>query len=84
MEELFNAFGSYAYPAVVLKEGRVGSEEEWLSEFWERKIHLIDNRLAEHGQTFLAGTESPTIADFKAFVFVSIVFDLSEDNFYPE
>ena len=40
--------------------------------------------MSDHGDTYIAGTTAPTIADFKAFVFVSIVFDRKRENMYPE
>ena len=81
MDDLFPVFGAYAYPAV-MHNAPVGDEDEWLENFWQKKITLIQGRLADHGKAFIAGSERPTIADFKAFVYVSIVFDRKPDNFY--
>ena len=55
MEDLFPAFGAYAYPAVIQNKP-TGDPNEWLSSFWQRKITVLENRLSEHGATFLAGT----------------------------
>ena len=33
---------------------------------------VIERRMAEHGKPFIAGTDRPTIADFKAFATVSV------------
>ena len=41
--------------------------EPWFANFWDKVIPVLEARLAEHGRKFLAGTERPTIADFKAF-----------------
>ena len=41
--------------------------DPWFANFWDRVIPVLEARLAEHGMKFLAGTERPTIADFKAF-----------------
>jgi hypothetical protein len=40
---------------------------EWFTKFWDVVIPVLDARLVEHGERFLAGTQRPTIADFKAF-----------------
>ena len=34
-------------------------------------IDVLENRMVNHGKPFLAGTDRPTIADFKAFQFVT-------------
>ena len=39
----------------------------WLSDYWDKILPVIEARLAEHGQPFIAGTPRPTIADFRAF-----------------
>ena len=82
MEDLFTKFSQYAYPAVVHQQ-QLGDQHAWLTEFWEKKITIIQNRLADHGRPFIAGTDRPTIADFKAFVYASTVFDRHPNNLYP-
>ena len=62
--------GNYAgYLAPVLGGAQVEESggSAWLSGFWDKVIPIIEARLAEHGMAFIAGTERPTIADFKAF-----------------
>ena len=39
----------------------------WFEKFWDKIIPVLEARLSGHGKKFLAGTERPTIADFKAF-----------------
>ena len=41
--------------------------DPWFANFWDKVIPVLEARLAEHGKKFLAGTDRPTIADFKAF-----------------
>ncbi len=70
-EDHTNKFAGYLFPAV-------GSQPisenagDWLSDYWEKVLTVIEKRLAEHGKPFIAGTDRPTIADFKAFSPVSI------------
>ena len=48
---------------------------------------VLDARLAEHGKKFIAGTDAPTMADFKASIFWGIVFQdcRGEENaVYPQ
>ena len=40
---------------------------EWCEKFWDKVIPVTEARLAKHGKRFLAGTDRPTICDFKAF-----------------
>ena len=35
------------------------------------KLVVLEARMAGHGKSFLAGTDRPTIADFKAFQFIT-------------
>jgi len=48
---------------------------EWFTKFWDVVIPVLDARLVEHGERFLAGTQRPTIADFKAFQTVIMNLD---------
>ena len=41
--------------------------DPWFANFWDKVIPVLEARLSEHGKKFLAGTDRPTIADFKAF-----------------
>ena len=49
--------------------------DPWFDNFWNKVIPVLDARLAEHGKKFLAGTDRPTIADFKAFQTVIMNLD---------
>ena len=39
----------------------------WFEKFWDKVLPVLEARLSGHGKKFLAGTDRPTIADFKAF-----------------
>ena len=39
----------------------------WVADFWSKKVAIMEKRLATHGMNFIAGTDRPTIADFKCF-----------------
>lgn len=45
----------------------MSKEAEWLAGGYGKVIPIYEKRLAAHGKRFLAGTDRPTIADFKAF-----------------
>ena len=49
--------------------------DPWFANFWDKVIPVLEARLAEHGKKFLAGTNTPTIADFKAFQTVVMNLD---------
>ena len=60
-------FTKYIIPVT---QGKIITEEgsqEWFESYWDKVISVIDTRLAGHGETFIAGTKKPTVADFKAF-----------------
>ena len=40
---------------------------DWMTNFWGKVIPVLSKRLQGHGKKFIAGTDRPTIADFKAF-----------------
>ena len=41
--------------------------DQWFETFWNKVIPVYEKRMAGHGRKFLAGTDRPTMADFKAF-----------------
>ena len=45
---------------------------------------MCNNRLAGHGKSFLAGTERPTIADFKLFAAISIALPMNTGCQVPD
>ena len=66
VEDLQPKYAGYIFPVTT---GAQLSEDasEWFSGYWDKVIPIIEKRLAGHGKTFIAGTDRPTIADFKAF-----------------
>ena len=42
-------------------------DSDWMPNFWGKMISVLSKRLQGHGKQFLAGTDRPTIADFKAY-----------------
>ena len=61
------------------------SEGDNLVNGWCMKVFpVIERRLAAHGKTFIAGTDRPTIADFKAFqLHMSTIDPQSPANVVP-
>lgn len=57
--------------------------DPWISEFWNKSISVFEKRLSGHGKKFLAGTDRPTIADFKAFATVIMNLDSNQGNVLP-
>ena len=61
---------NFLAPFLPMLQGGPFSEQScpsWFSGFWDKVIPVIEARLEEHGQKFIAGTDTPTVADFKAF-----------------
>ena len=83
-EGMVNVGRPYIAPAL---NGKPISEDcdSWIADFWKPQVQIIGNRLAGHGKKFIAGTDRPTIADFKAFTFYSTSFsDLNPGCAVPE
>ena len=77
IEDHTNKFAAYLFP--VTKGEQVSDDASgWFSDYWEKVMPLIEKRMAEHGKPFVGGTDSPSIADFKAFASVSV--SLSDCN----
>ena len=45
----------------------VSKTDEYMDSTWNKFLPVIEARLAGHGKPFIAGTDRPTIADFKAW-----------------
>jgi len=59
--------------------------DEYVANNWGKFIPVIEARLAEHGKPFIAGTDRPTIADFKAFgCFALSGTDINPASIMPE
>ena len=66
MEDIILVQSKYILPAF---SGDEVDEDprEYLKDFWDKQIIVVNNRLVNHGQPFVGGTQNPTIADFKLF-----------------
>ena len=58
--------------------------DKWFSDFWNKTIPVYEKRLAGHGKKFLAGTDRPTMADFKAFGTIIMNLDSNQGNILPQ
>ena len=76
MEDIITKFAPFLFPAMNGKEVGTGSvdKETHMTVFWDKSIGVIQARLAAHGKPFVAGTDRPTIADFKLFGQPSVAF----------
>ena len=58
--------------------------DAWFEGFWNKAIPVFEKRLSGHGKKFLAGTDRPTMADFKAFAQVIMNIDSNQGNVLPQ
>jgi len=56
---------------------------KWYKDFWGAVIPVLEKRLSGHGKKFLAGTDRPTIADFKAFAQIIHNLESNTANILP-
>ena len=85
MEDFVPLCNKFLLPAVMGKGAVDESKaDEWLSTTWDKFIPVIEARLREHGKPFIAGTDRPTIADFKAFVGSFGGTDINSASVMPE
>eukprot|EP00806_Schmidingerella_arcuata_P002018 Macronucleus_2825.p2 GENE.Macronucleus_2825~~Macronucleus_2825.p2 ORF type:complete len:218 (+),score=74.43 Macronucleus_2825:1-654(+) len=70
-EDIVNKFFGYLLP--VLGGGAPGDATDFLASFWDKQIGVVQGRLQASCKPFAAGTDRPTIADFKLFAQVSCV-----------
>ena len=66
-EDLQPKYGGYISPVVFGGQIDESKGDEWIANFWAKIIDVMEKRLASHGKKFIAGTDTPTIADFKCF-----------------
>ena len=66
LEDNQEAFGLYQVMLMQGKEPTAERKENFFA-WWDKVPALLEKRLAAHGKRFLAGTDTITIADFKAF-----------------
>ena len=60
-------YASYIRPSWIGGACDESAGDAWIAAFWSKIIAIMEKRLAAHGMNFIAGTERPTIADFKCF-----------------
>ena len=58
-QETLDAASGYVFDSDKTPE----KDENWVG-VWKKKGDLLENRLKMHGKPFIAGTDSPTLADF--------------------
>ena len=61
-------FVQYVMPKML--GGELGDQDKFMA-FWTKQSACLEARLAAGKKTFAAGTDKPTIADFKLFAQVS-------------
>ena len=72
MEDILNLFMKSLLP-VMFGYGPFADPETHLT-FYDKHTTVIEARLTAHGKPFVAGTDRPTIADFKMFAPISFGF----------
>ena len=78
--------GKHVVPYSPLLGGQPFGEDAlpaWYDGFWGKVIPVINKRLEGHGRKFIAGTDRPTIADFKAFQTVIVNLDSNSACILP-
>ena len=67
IEDRVNTFAGYTFPVASGGQPDPAKAGPWVNKLWSPMIDVLENRLVGHGKPYLAGTDRPTIADFKAF-----------------
>ena len=57
---------------------------DWFTKFWNKTIPTYEKRLSDHRKKFLAGTDRPTMADFKAFGTIIMNLDSNQGCVLPQ
>ena len=71
IEDRVNGISKYSAPMLGGKPCDASILDHWLNRLWKSMLVVLEARLVGHGKQFLAGTDRPTIADFKAFQFIT-------------
>ena len=66
-DEMISKCNDWIMPAVFGGNIDETKTDQWFAEYWDKIIPVIEARLNDHGRKFIAGTNRPTIADFKCF-----------------
>jgi len=76
------------YTAPLLGGGALADDEkadEFINKYVKELVRVVGARLDGHGKKFIAGTDRPTIADFKAFTNLSTAMsDMNPASAFPE
>ena len=85
IEDVVDIYFEYPLPKVAFHKP-LGDADAWIAKFWDKLLPVLDGRLAAHGKKFIAGTDRPTMADFKASIFWGITFQdvKGEENLYSD
>ena len=65
----------YLFPVMFDKPH--GNREIFLNDWFGKHMKVCSGRLTSHGKPFIAGTDRPTIADFKMFAAISIALPMN-------
>jgi len=83
MEDLYPVHRKYIMP-MFMGQPITGGHEEVMKNCYCRIFDAIETRMNTHGKKFVAGTDRPTIADFKLFAPLCSLGKLNPMSAYPE
>ena len=83
IEDMQGKFSPYIRTGLQGGEMTEAAGTQWVSDYWEHVVPIVNKRLREHGKPFIGGTDRPTIADFKAFAHVSTGTDMNQASPIP-
>ena len=67
IEDIVPKHAEFIFPAVQGQQIDESKADSYFKDVWDKSIPIIENRLAGHGRAYIGGTDTPSIADFKAF-----------------
>ena len=82
-EDLLGKCNGWIFPAVTGGQIDMTKEDAWFENYWKKLLPVMEARLAEHGKKYIAGTDRPTIADFKCFAQASRATALNPNTLVP-
>ena len=83
MEDNLGKCNGWIFPAATGGQVDMTKEDAWFADYWDKVIPVMEARLAEHGKKYVAGTDTPTIADFKCFAQVSRASKINPNTAVP-
>ena len=66
-EDMYGKFAGFMAPLFFGGALDESKADAWISGFWTPYIKFMEGRLTAHGKTYVAGTDTPSCADFKCF-----------------